>query len=149
MRLRLGWVHYQHLMRVSLGAAPGEAIAIWAGRPSGDVTEILDLPNLAPPGRFMADPRAQFLAEKRILAMDWTVLALWHSHPDGGSVLSPADLLHASAWGCAHAVMGFDVRAPHRFRLAAYAIRDNCLVPLEVKIDPCPKDAVDIAEWGC
>lgn len=63
------------------------------------------MPNLAGPHEFFADPFAQYLAERRLSREGLSVIAIYHSHPGGGTELSDADRMAASRWNWAHIVI--------------------------------------------
>jgi [CysO sulfur-carrier protein]-S-L-cysteine hydrolase len=73
---------------------PQEAVGLLGGTGSS-VAQVLPLPNIARPGMFLADPRAQFLAERSLRDAGLTPVGIYHSHPKGGAQLSPADRIVA------------------------------------------------------
>ena len=80
------------------GAYPDEAVGLLGGTPDGRVALPTALPNLAGERAFLADPRAQFEAERALRRRGLVPLAAYHSHPDGTPTLSRADrvLAHPS-----------------------------------------------------
>ena len=60
---------------------PDEGVGILGGSEDGQVLEAIPLPNLGGPRAFLADPHAQFLAERRLRGAGRRVLAVYHSHP--------------------------------------------------------------------
>jgi [CysO sulfur-carrier protein]-S-L-cysteine hydrolase len=86
-------------------AIPMEAVGMIGGSPDGCARMVIEIPNLAGTHEFFADPFAQFQAEKRIAGEGLEVIAIYHSHPDGGTGLSSADLAAAARWNCAHIVI--------------------------------------------
>jgi proteasome lid subunit RPN8/RPN11 len=61
----------------------------------GRVAYVAPLPNLAAHGAFLADPRAQFEAERTLARLKLIPVAVYHSHPGGTPTLSDADLAFA------------------------------------------------------
>jgi proteasome lid subunit RPN8/RPN11 len=76
-------------------AAPDEAVGMLGGDADGRVACVAPLPNLARRGAFLADPRAQFEAERAFSRNELIPLAAYHSHPGGTATLSPADKVFA------------------------------------------------------
>jgi proteasome lid subunit RPN8/RPN11 len=72
---------------------------------NGQARLVIEMPNLAGPHAFFADPFAQFQAERRLAGEGLRVIAIYHSHPGGGPTLSDADLAGAARWNCAHIVI--------------------------------------------
>jgi proteasome lid subunit RPN8/RPN11 len=75
--------------------APAEVVGMLAGRPTGQVTHLFELPNVAGLGAHLADPRAQFEAEQQMSDLQLACLAVYHSHPGGGTDPSPLDVAFA------------------------------------------------------
>lgn len=97
-------------------AYPHEAVGLLGGRRDGRVSQAASLPNLAGERAFLADPRAQFEAERAFRRRHLVPLAAYHSHPDGTPTMSPADraLAHPSLLQLVVAISGagcVDVRA--------------------------------------
>ncbi|WP_410574311.1 M67 family metallopeptidase [Amycolatopsis sp. cmx-4-61] len=92
---------YEQLIQHAREAIPAEAVGLL-----GDTTTTariaIPLPNVTDPvagsRTFLADPRAQFLAERRLRATGLRIIAIYHSHPGGGPVLSAADQALAARW---------------------------------------------------
>ena len=72
-------------------AYPAEAVGLLGGIADGRVTHLAPLPNLGRIGSFVADPRAQFEAERALDRLRLVPLGTYHSHPDGTPTLSRAD----------------------------------------------------------
>ncbi len=95
--LRLARAVHEQVLGHARSVLPAEAVGLLGGLGSV-VTVALALPNLAGPGAFHADPRAQFLAQRQLAAAGVEVLAIYHSHPGGGAVLSARDRQFAMPW---------------------------------------------------
>lgn len=100
---------YDELVRHAREAMPAEAVGLLGGTATAARLAI-PLPNVAGPvagsRAFLADPRAQFLAERRLTAAGLRITAIYHSHPGGGPVLSAADRELAASWpGVLHVVI--------------------------------------------
>jgi proteasome lid subunit RPN8/RPN11 len=113
---------WKQLVRHAREALPYEAIGFLAGR-NGRSTAAIPLPNIAPRGKFLADPYAQFLAERRIQREGLELLAIYHSHPGGGTQLSPFDIEFAKERACLHVVIALDAARPGHEVAAAYAVQ--------------------------
>ena len=92
---------------------PREACGLLLGDPAtAEVTDAVELPNLAPRGRFLLDPRALITAEEAARARGQAVLGPWHSHPAGDTRPSPADRSAAALWpGTIWLVIGREITA--------------------------------------
>ncbi len=82
-----------------------EAVGLMAGLADGRITVVFPLPNLLGSSAFLADPRAQFEAERKIAQAGLHLLAIYHSHPGGGTEPSWSDLAYASSWPCAQVIV--------------------------------------------
>lgn len=96
---------YQQIVQHVTQAIPMEAVGIIGGLSDGEARLVIELPNLAGPHEFFADPFAQFQAERRLYSEGLIVIAIYHSHPEGGTTLSDADQAAARRWNCAHIVI--------------------------------------------
>lgn len=77
-------------------AVPLEAVGLLGGNPEGKVALAVPMVNLANAGWFFADPYSQYRAQQTIRNHSFTPLAVYHSHPGGGSYPSLADLTYAA-----------------------------------------------------
>jgi [CysO sulfur-carrier protein]-S-L-cysteine hydrolase len=111
-----------HVITHVRAAFPDEAVGMLGGDAAGRVVEVFPLPNLSGPGGFLADPRAQYEAERELQRRRMALLAVYHSHPGGTPTLSPLDrqlARHVSAAQLVIAVGGpplyaIQMRAYHR-----------------------------------
>lgn len=84
----------------ALREAPREAVGLLGGI-GGTASVALPLRNRAPGlHEFFADPYEQFQAERGLAGEGLEVVAIYHSHPDGGPRPSQADLAFAQVWPC-------------------------------------------------
>lgn len=97
--LRLSRKHYCQILRHVRSELPREAVGIVGGI-YDDAQEVIPLPNVAPDRAFLADPRAQFEAEQRLRELSLEIVAIYHSHPDGGTSLSDSDLSFGWSRSC-------------------------------------------------
>lgn len=105
----------------ALEARPREAVGLLGGTEAGCVLRVLRLPNIAAGDRaFLADPFAQFCALRRLKAEGQALLAIYHSHPDGGAGLSKEDLMYARHWPCAHLIVSLRTSGSASLKLRAY-----------------------------
>jgi proteasome lid subunit RPN8/RPN11 len=72
-------------------ALPHEAVGLLGGDAAGRAVAVFPLPNLAGRRAFLADPRAQYEAERELQRRKMPLLAVYHSHPDGTATLSSMD----------------------------------------------------------
>jgi proteasome lid subunit RPN8/RPN11 len=79
------------VVRHARAVYPDEAVGVLGGTAHGRVTSVAPLPNLARRGAFLADPRAQFEAERGFAQLQLMAVAAYHSHPDGTPTLSQSD----------------------------------------------------------
>lgn len=87
MPLRL----YEGMVGHAMCASPAEAVGLLGGHPNGNVVETVPLPNVSGLRTFLADPYAQFRAEKWLKEGGLLVVGVYHSHPGGGVALSETD----------------------------------------------------------
>jgi proteasome lid subunit RPN8/RPN11 len=122
-------------------AQPREAVGLLGGSARGEVLIALPLPNIAFGNRaFLADPYAQFCALRRLRAENLQLLAIYHSHPDGGVDPSHDDLAYAQQWPCAHLIVAIDTNAEDEARLRAFRYSDHGSIE-EIVIGFSPADA--------
>jgi proteasome lid subunit RPN8/RPN11 len=99
-----------------------EIVGMLAGALGGVAVKDFELPNvLDGPADFLADPYAQFLAERAIALEGSTVLALYHSHPLGDATFSDIDARFAAGWDCPHLVVGLSPAVEYK----AYAVHSS------------------------
>ncbi len=109
---------------------PHEAVGILGGTQDGHVAHVAPLPNLAAAGGFLADPRAQFEAERALARLELIPLAAYHSHPRGTPTLSHTDRVLAN-----RALIQLVVALDHAGRVDMRAYRigaDQHVVPLQI-----------------
>src|SRR5262245_50311920 len=125
---------YGQVLRHVRKSLPREAVGLLGGRTGGQVTLVLPLPNIAPASRqFIADPFAQFCGLRRLEAEGLQLLAIYHSHPDGGVDPSEDDLLYARRWSCVHLIV--TTREACRERLRAFCCNgDGSLEDVEIRL---------------
>ena len=87
---------YQQMTEHAQCSLPHEAVGLLGGDTGGTVTMVQPLLNLMQHRVFFADPRSQYEAEKAITGSGNIVLAVYHSHPNGGVEPSTTDLHFAS-----------------------------------------------------
>ena len=81
--IRLPEEAYLRIVRHAIGAAPMEAVGLVGKAANGRGVMVIELPNLGGPDEFLADPFAQYQAERRLAREGFDVLAIYHSHPGG------------------------------------------------------------------
>jgi proteasome lid subunit RPN8/RPN11 len=102
--LRLSRRAEAEIARHARAALPREAVGLIGGA-AGVGARVFPLPNIAGERAFLADPYAQYLALKEMRANGLELLAIYHSHPGGGTEPSAGDIGWGAAWDCAHVIM--------------------------------------------
>jgi proteasome lid subunit RPN8/RPN11 len=115
-------------------ALPMEAVGILGGHPSGHVSQAIPLPNLAGPRAFLADPRAQYEAERRLRSLGLALLAIYHSHPGGGTQLSPADRAFAIHLPVVHIVIALAQLRQPREQIRAYRVKEGAILEVKLRV---------------
>lgn len=112
-----------------------EAVGLLGGCADGQVTVALPLPNLAGFRASLADPLAQFEAERTLRRAGLAVLGVYHSHPGGGPHLSAADRLFAARRAEAYVVIA--AAHPHRpgAEMRAYRVRRGRLIEITLRVE--------------
>ncbi len=123
---------YQQIIRHVTQYVPMEAVGIIGGSSDGRARLVIEMPNLAGSQAFFADPFAQFQAERRLAVEGLSVIAIYHSHPGGGTTLSDADLAGAARWNCAHLVIVPERSPDDADYLRAWRILGN--KPIEIPV---------------
>lgn len=96
-----------HLLR----EAPKEGVGLWAGR--REVERVIPLPNAHPEPwvGYLAEPLALLRALKELEKEGLSLLAIYHSHPQGPALPSSTDIREAR-WRVPYVIFGTDgVRA--------------------------------------
>lgn len=97
---------HHEIVRHATASLPREAVGLVGGDVDGLAKTVMKLRNLAPGTKsFLADPYDQFLAFRRLEFQQLKLLAIYHSHPGGGTDMSAFDVLYAQHWDCAHLVI--------------------------------------------
>jgi proteasome lid subunit RPN8/RPN11 len=113
---------------------PKEAVGLLGGDAEGLVSLILPLPNIATGNQaFIADPFAQYCALRRLQSDGLQLLAIYHSHPDGGAGPSERDLAYANSWACVHMIVVVGVQDDSIERLHAFRFADTGIEEVEIR----------------
>jgi proteasome lid subunit RPN8/RPN11 len=130
---------YRQMLSQVRTALPNEAVGLMGGRVTGDVSLVLPLPNIAAGKRsFVADPFAQFCALRRLRDESLELLAIYHSHPEGGVDPSQDDLVYASRWSCVHLIIAVSTYPGSDARLRGFRYGEGGrieVVPIRVFSD--------------
>lgn len=110
----------RQMLRHAERVAPLEAVGVIGGRTDGRAEIAIELPNVAGPYEFLADPYAQYQAEMRIHRAKLEVIAIYHSHPGGGAAMSESDRVFAERWPCVQIVLVPDKAPGDPLRMRAY-----------------------------
>jgi [CysO sulfur-carrier protein]-S-L-cysteine hydrolase len=98
---------------------PQEAVGVVGGS-HGIVTSVYGLQNIAPFRSFFAEPYSQYLAMKSMKAAGEKLMASFHSHPEGGAILSGEDRKYVFEVSPIAIVIALR-SADHTSRVAAFA----------------------------
>lgn len=132
-RILLSEPLYRQIVRHVTQAVPMEAVGIIGGLADGRARLVIEMPNLAGPHEFFADPFAQYQAERRLSREGLGVIAIYHSHPGGGTELSDADWQAAARWNCAHIVIVPERHPDDADYLRAWRISGNKVVKIPIR----------------
>jgi proteasome lid subunit RPN8/RPN11 len=111
---------------------PNEAVGLLAADAAGRVAAVAPLPNVVTrPGGYLADPIAQFRAERQLAKAGLTPVAVYHSHPHGRSDPSPSDRMLARSDRLLHVILGIDA-ANGTTEIRAYALVNGDFVEVDV-----------------
>ncbi|MBV8519317.1 MAG: Mov34/MPN/PAD-1 family protein [Acidobacteria bacterium] len=113
---------------------PREAVGLLAApTPGSPVTRCFPLPNIATEDHlYWADPFAQWQAFRSIFQERLRPVAVYHSHPGGGTELSARDIAFARELGLLQVVIALGDRVE---RLAAHAVDpDGSARPVEISM---------------
>ena len=116
------------MVRHCLDQSPAEAVGFLVGHGAA-VRLVEPLRNIVPIPEnrraFLAEPYSQFLAERRAASMGLRIVAVYHSHPDGGASLSANDIAVSRRSIPLHVVISFSVRLPEQVTARAYRLTDG------------------------
>lgn len=138
MPLRLSTAQIQDLQRHALKVWPDEACGILAGR-GQVITTIIPLPNAA------ADPKRSYRIEDQALVetlrdmaqKSQSLIAFYHSHPNGSHVPSPTDVRQALYPDALYVIVGLRNReAPE---VGAWSIRGGKVKPVDIQTGDVPE----------
>lgn len=96
---------YDEIIQHAQAVLPLEAVGLLGGEQDGRIGLAVPLVNVAVPGMFFADPYAQYQAQKKIKESGLCLLAVYHSHPAGGTKPSLVDLEYASLLGLVQVIV--------------------------------------------
>lgn len=135
-RLTLTRGLYGRLLSDARAARPREAVGLLGGSAEGTATVLLPLSNIAPGNKaFIADPFEQFCALQRLQREKLQLLAIYHSHPDGGVDPSQDDLALAVQWPCAHLIVALGLSDEAEIRLGAFKFDGSGRVaPVKIRL---------------
>ena len=122
-RLTLAEEHLQALIEHARACYPNEAVGLLGGPSPGEVSAVYRLENLGPPHTFLADPFGQWAALEDMKRMNTQLVAVYHSHPDGGTTPSDADLHFARGWDALFLIVA--LKAANEASVAVGAYRLN------------------------
>jgi proteasome lid subunit RPN8/RPN11 len=115
---------------------PAEAVGLLGGHAPDFATFSLPLPNRAGPYAYLADPWAQFQAERLLAARGYQLVAVYHSHPGGGAQLSPLDLAFARQRACLQVVIALPRSGLPGEDVRVYRVTDGTAVEVQLDVEP-------------
>ncbi len=124
---------YANILEHAHAALPGEAVGILGGRDARAEIAIA-LPNVAQGRAFLADPRAQFHAERKLHEMGLQLIAVYHSHPDGGLALSESDLTFARKRSCVQVVIVLPSDTSTGALIGAFRVCEEAVSSVKIEI---------------
>jgi proteasome lid subunit RPN8/RPN11 len=125
---------WQAMLRHARDTLPAEAVGLLGGPPDGPVAQLLPLENLAGTRAFLADPWAQFQAERKLRAAELSPVAIYHSHPGGGSDPSTLDLVFALRWSIVHIIIALARPFPPVEQVKAYRLDDRTINEVRLRV---------------
>lgn len=133
----LGASIHREIVEHAREARPREAVGLLAGTSLREVEIAVRLKNIASDSRsFVADPYDQFLAFRLLESRGLELLAIYHSHPGGGTQPSQLDLEFARRWGCLHLIVAVDRPGGPEGECRAFAVGGDgsfrC-IPVEIR----------------
>lgn len=132
MRLILSEAQARAIVDHAKQAYPAEACGLIGG--VGDFArEIVPIPNAAndPQRRFRLDERAFVQAFYGFQRQSNEIIAVYHSHPQGEPIPSPADLSEAAYPDLIYLIIGLRKGRP---ALAAWSLRSGRAMPVELHV---------------
>jgi proteasome lid subunit RPN8/RPN11 len=131
--------HVDQIVAHAQSDAPREACGLILGVPDQRAVEVVPIPNAA------ADPLHSYRMDERVLAAAltgaeaWgeTLLAIYHSHPEGDPIPSPDDIALAFYPQTPYLIVGLRGNQP---RLSAWCIAQGRVEPVALHIDDIPPE---------
>jgi proteasome lid subunit RPN8/RPN11 len=133
--IRLTTAVYNSMVQHARAMLPSEAVGLLGGLMSDYATYSIPLPNRAGPYTFLADPFAQFQAERELAHLGLRLLAIYHSHPDGSAQLSQLDFVFARKRACFQIVIALHRPYLSGEEVRAYRVVENEAMTVEISVD--------------
>lgn len=113
--------------------APLECVGVLSGL-GREITGCHPLPNVAadPRRHFLADPAAQIALFRRLREEGREVVALYHSHPEGGAEPSATDLAQADYPQALFLILSLGVAG--RVEIHGYLLQEGRVEPQEIQV---------------
>jgi proteasome lid subunit RPN8/RPN11 len=135
--IRLSKAQLRAMTDAARAAAPEEACGLLLGTDDGAVRQVFPARNIA------ADPRTVYTVAPDDLigamtladARGWTLVGIYHSHPEGEPIPSAVDIQHAHYPDTAYVIIGLAGDAP---RAAAWRIARGAVVPVALQVGDRP-----------
>lgn len=116
-------------------ALPEEAVGLIGAGADGRAVRAVRLHNLASSGYFLADPYSQFRAFKELESEGLVALAVYHSHPGGGVLLSEIDRAFAKQLDLVQVVLALARPWQPGVELRAYRVSGDQVEDLAVLVE--------------
>ena len=128
---------FEMMVRDSIERQPEEAVGLLGGSSPNCASVCRPLPNLQSVGNFWADPFAQWQAMKQFEHDQLNVVAVYHSHPNGGITMSDVDRSFAQGTAFAHIIVSVH---GSEVSLSGYQVSPTGEVSsIDLEIESCPK----------
>lgn len=109
---------------------PREAVGFLAGNANA-ANEVVPLEHIGDHRSFLVLPQSQFLAQREIRDRGLEIVAVFHSHPDGGTSLSPEDIAFGAGQPWPQVVLAFPSHDPAAWRLGVWRVQERQVHALE------------------
>ncbi|WP_147332091.1 M67 family metallopeptidase [Geodermatophilus marinus] len=126
-----------HVVQHAERQGAGEVVGLLGGNEEGGrlvARCAVPLTNLAKGRVFIADPYEQFVGIQRLKRRGLELVGIYHSHPGGTPILSPADRVFAMDWNCVHLVVASQEVGRRLWRTGAWLTDSGALHPISVEV---------------
>jgi proteasome lid subunit RPN8/RPN11 len=132
--LKLAEEHLLAMIEHARTCYPNEAVGLLGGPAPGAVSAVYRLENVGPPNTFVADPYGQWKALEEMKRTDTRLVAVYHSHPDGGTTPSQADLHFAHGWDALFLIVALEAGREAPVAVSAYRLNKERGEAIEIVV---------------